>query len=95
MRLQILKNCRADGRHLTMGEPAELPQGPANELLALGLASIAPEPEAEPEPVPVIKPQRANPVLAMETASNEKLAMPPGKVPTKRGRPVLTPILED
>ena len=78
-----------------MGEPAELPQGPANELLALGLASIAPEPEVEPEPAPVVKPRRANPVVAMETASDKEPAMPPGKVPTKRGRPVLTPILED
>jgi len=54
MRLQILANCRGDGRHLAIGEVAELPQGVANELLALGLAEIAPEPEpaaaCEPKP---------------------------------------------
>jgi hypothetical protein len=50
MRLQILSNCRADGRHLAIGEVAELPQGAANELLALGLAAIAPEPDPEPAP---------------------------------------------
>jgi hypothetical protein len=59
MRLQILSNCRADGRHLAMGEVADLPQGPANELLALGMASIAPEPEPEPElePAPACPPK--------------------------------------
>ncbi len=56
MRLQILSNCRADGRHLSMGEVADLPQGVANELLALGLAAIAPEPE--PAPVCEPKPRR-------------------------------------
>jgi len=56
MRLQILSNCRGDGRHLSMGEVADLPQGTANQLLALGLAAIAPEPEPEPEPAP--KPRR-------------------------------------
>jgi hypothetical protein len=50
MRLQILANCRADGRHLAIGEVASLPQGAANELLAMGLAAIAPEPESEPAP---------------------------------------------
>jgi hypothetical protein len=41
MKLQILSNCRADGRHFPIGEVAELPQGVADELLALGLAEIA------------------------------------------------------
>ena len=50
MRLQILANCRADGRHLAIGEVAELPQGAANELLAMGLAALAPEPDPEPAP---------------------------------------------
>ena len=59
MRLQILSNCRADGRHLAMGEVADLPQGPANELLALGMASIAPEPEPEPAPACPPKPRRS------------------------------------
>jgi hypothetical protein len=59
MRLQILSNCRADGRHLSMGEVADLPQGPANELLALGMASIAPEPEPEPAPACPPKPRRS------------------------------------
>jgi hypothetical protein len=56
MRLQILSNCRADGRHLSIGEVAELPQGVADELLALGLAEIAVEPA--PAPVPEPKPRR-------------------------------------
>jgi len=94
MRLQILANCRAAGSHLSMGEVADLPQGVANELLALGLAAIAPEPEPEPEPAP--KPRRGkNPVVVMETASDEELNMPPGQLPTKRGRPVFTPTPED
>jgi hypothetical protein len=53
MRLQILSNCRADGRHLPIGEVAELPQGVADELLALGLAEIA----VEPAPAPVCEPK--------------------------------------
>jgi hypothetical protein len=57
MRLQILSNCRAAGSHLSMGEVADLPQGVANELLALGLAAIAPEPEPEPEPAPACPPK--------------------------------------
>jgi hypothetical protein len=57
MRLQILSNCRAEGRHLSIGEVAELPQGVANELLAMGLADIAPEPE--PAPVCEPKPRRS------------------------------------
>jgi hypothetical protein len=56
MRLQILSNCRADGRHLSIGEVAELPQGVANELLAMGMAEIVPEPE--PAPVCEPKPRR-------------------------------------
>ena len=97
MRLQILSNCRADGRHLSMGEVADLPQGVANELLAMGMASIAPEPEPELAPACPPKPRRStkNPAVAMETASDEELAMPPGQVPTKRGRPVFTPTPED
>jgi len=59
MRLQILSNCRADGRHLSMGEVADLPQGVANELLAMGMASIAPLPEPEPAPVCPPKPRRS------------------------------------
>ena len=54
MKLQILANCRADGRHLPIGEVADLPQGVADELLALGLAEIAVEPApalvCEPKP---------------------------------------------
>jgi len=57
MRLQILSNCRADGRHLSIGEVADLPQGVANELLAMGMASIAPLPEPEPEPAPACPPK--------------------------------------
>ena len=78
-----------------MGEVADLPQGVANELLALGMASIAPEPEPEPAPACPPKPRRNNSAVVMETASDEELAMPPGKVPTKRGRPVFTPTPED
>ena len=59
MRLQILSNCRADGRHFSMGEVAELPQGVANELLAMGMASIAPLPEPEPAPACPPKPRRS------------------------------------
>lgn len=57
MKLQILANCRADGRHLPIGEVAQLPQVVADDLLALGLADIAPEPE--PAPVSEPKPRRA------------------------------------
>lgn len=57
MKLQILANCRADGRHLSIGEVAELPQGVAGELLALGLAGIAVETAPTPDPAP--KPRRA------------------------------------
>jgi hypothetical protein len=39
-----------------MGEVADLPQGVANELLALGLAAIASDIKPEPEPAP--KPRR-------------------------------------
>jgi hypothetical protein len=53
MKLQILSNCRADGRHLPIGEVAELPRGVADELLALGLAEIA----VEPAPAPVCEPK--------------------------------------
>lgn len=57
MRLQILANCRADNRHLAIGEVTELPQGAANELLALGLAALAPEPDPDPEPAPTCPPK--------------------------------------
>jgi hypothetical protein len=66
MRLQILKNCRADSRHLAMGEVAELPQGAANELLAMGMASIAPEPEPEPAPVFEPKPRRKTSITSLK-----------------------------
>ena len=59
MKLQILSNCRADSRHLSIGEVVELPQSFANELLAMGLAEIAPEPDPEPAPVCEAKPRRA------------------------------------
>lgn len=86
MKLQILSNCRADGRHLSIDEVAELPKGAAEELLALDLAVIAPETAPTPDPAP--KPRRSNESgVVFETASAEELAMPPGKVPTKRGRP--------
>ena len=95
MNLRILSNCRADGRHLSIGEVVDLPQGVASELLALGLAAIAPEPGPAPAGPP--KPRRSakNPAVVMETASDEELAMPPGRVPTKRGRPVFTTTPED
>ena len=51
MLLKFLSDCRADGRSFTLGEVAEVGQGVANELLALGRAEIAPEPEEAPEPV--------------------------------------------
>ena len=51
MLLKFLSDCRSDGRNFTMGEVAEVGQGVANELLALGRAEIAPEPEVAPEPV--------------------------------------------
>jgi hypothetical protein len=86
MKLQILSNCRADNRHLAIGEVAELPHGVADELLALGLAVIAPETEPTPDPAPKPRRNSENGVV-FETASAEELAMPPGKVPTKRGRP--------
>jgi hypothetical protein len=84
MKLQILSNCRADGRHFPIGEVAELPKGAAEELLALGLAVIAVESAPAPAPVP----QRSHESgVVVETASSEELAMPPNKIPTKRGRP--------
>jgi len=52
MKLQILANCRADGRHLAIGEVADLPKSVANALLGLGRAVIAPEPEPEAAPKP-------------------------------------------
>jgi hypothetical protein len=52
MKLQILANCRADGRHLAIGEVADLPKSVADELLGLGRAVIAPEPEPEAAPKP-------------------------------------------
>ena len=86
MKLQILSNCRADGRHLSIGEVADLPQGVADELQALGLAVIASETEPTPDPAPKLRRSHESGVV-IETASAEELAMPPGKVPTKRGRP--------
>jgi hypothetical protein len=52
MKLQILANCRADGRHLAIGEVADLPKSVADSLLGLGRAVIAPEPEPEAAPKP-------------------------------------------
>jgi len=48
MRLRILSNCRGDGRHLAIGEVAEVPDSVGNELLSVGLAEIAPVPESMP-----------------------------------------------
>lgn len=64
MRLQVLKNCRADGRHFSIGEVTDLPDGIAKELLAMGMASLAPE----PEPAPVIepKPRRKNSTTSLK-----------------------------
>lgn len=66
MKLQILSNCRADSRHLAIGEVADLPQGIADELLALGLAVIA----TEPPPAPVCEPKprrtKASPITTSE-----------------------------
>jgi hypothetical protein len=56
MRVRILSDCRAEGRHLTIGEVVELSQFVASELMAIGRAEIAPEPEIEPVPEP--KPRR-------------------------------------
>jgi len=70
MRLQILSNCRADGRHLAIGEVAELPQGAANELLALGLAAIAPEPD--PEPAPACSPKQRRGKTSTPTITPEE-----------------------
>ena len=86
MKLQILANCRADGRHLAIGEVADLPKSVADALLGLGRAVIAPEPAPEPALAPVSRRSHESGVV-IETASPEELAMPPGKVPTKRGRP--------
>jgi hypothetical protein len=89
MLLKFLSDCRADGRSFMMGEVADVGQGVANELIALGRAEIAPDPKMEPE---IVKPasRRSNESgVVIETASAEELAMPPGKVPTKRGRPQL------
>jgi len=66
MRLQILSNCRADGRHLSIGEVAELPQGVADELLALGLAEIAVEPAPPPVPEPKARRTKAFPTPTPE-----------------------------
>lgn len=51
MLLRLLSNCMADGRLFTMGEVADVGQGVANELIALGRAEIAPEPEPVEAPV--------------------------------------------
>jgi len=67
MRLQILSNCRADGRHLSIGEVAELPQGVADELLALGLAVIA----TEPPPAPVCEPKTRRTKASLITTSED------------------------
>lgn len=56
MLLKFVSNCMADGRLFTMGEVADVSQGVANELLALGRAEIAPE----PEPAPVCPPKPAS-----------------------------------
>jgi hypothetical protein len=40
-----------------MGEVVDLSQGVANELLAMGMALIAPEPALEPEPALVCPPK--------------------------------------
>lgn len=68
MRLQILSNCRADNRHLSIGEVAELPKGAADQLLVLGLAVIAPEPEPtpDPEPAPTARRVKASPTPPSE-----------------------------
>lgn len=72
MRLQILSNCRADSRHLSMGEVADLPQGVANELLAMGMASIAPLPEPEPAPACPPKPRRSKTSIPVSTTTPEE-----------------------
>lgn len=72
-----------------MGEVADVGQGVANELIALGRAEIAPDPEMEPEIVKPASRRSHESGVVIETASAEELAMPPGKVPTKRGRPQL------
>jgi hypothetical protein len=66
MKLQILSNCRADGRHFPIGEVAELPQGVADELLALGLAVIAVETAPAPEPAPKLRRAKASPIPTPE-----------------------------
>lgn len=66
MKLQILSNCRADGRHLPIGEVAELPRGVADELLALGLAEIAIEPAPAPACEPKPRRTKASPTPILE-----------------------------
>lgn len=90
MLLKFLSDCRADGRSYTIGEVAEVGQGVANELLALGRAEIAPEPDPAPVNPPQPEPGQSHESdVVIETATTEELAMPPGKIPTKRGRPQL------
>lgn len=55
MLLKFLSDCRADGRSFTMGEEADVSQGAANELIALGRAEIG----SKPEPAPVCTPKPA------------------------------------
>lgn len=66
MLLKFLSDCRADGRSFTLGEVAEVGQGVANELLALGRAEIAPEPAVEPEIVKPASRRGAKPVTPKE-----------------------------
>jgi hypothetical protein len=67
MKLQILANCRADNRHLAIGEVTELPNSIANELLAMGMAEIAPE----PEPAPVCEPKTRRTKVSTTTATED------------------------
>ena len=65
MKLQILSNCRAAGRHFSIGEVAELPDNVADELLALRLAQLAPVEEIAP--APEAKPRRSKAQLITTT----------------------------
>lgn len=69
MRVTILDNCRADGRHHSIGDQPDLPEPIARELIAIGRAeaegvtvegvaafSTAPEPDPAPAPKPVRRP---------------------------------------
>jgi hypothetical protein len=66
MKLQILSNCRAAGRHFSIGEVAELPDNVADELLALRLAQLAPAEEIAPAPEAKPRRSKVQPITTTE-----------------------------